>query len=193
MAKLRDPVTARRIEINRWLRVFEADGNVAAAWRCLRLARLWNRPIPEPILAELDRIAVAFEDEVTKRRTTMGKGVGLGRDAVGRIVAKTGRGSADPAAALVAWERDFALASAVAILRHDGDSEVAAVSRVALGTHDLSFGVTFDDDRVSVGSVITPSVSVDVVRQAVRRVKTLFGDEPDGSEIGDLKQTPSTL
>lgn len=170
----------RAAELRRWQAVFEHDGNKAAAWRCYHLARAWSLPIPESVLSELDRIAMAIGSEVERSRKPNGKpkdasndDAGLSSDRVGRIVTQAYRGSADPAAALIAWERDFEVASAVGGLRAGGMSEVAAVTRVAAGTKDLAYGVRIEEDTAGFGPVPTPALSIDLVRRAVRRVKAL--------------------
>jgi hypothetical protein len=179
MAPILQPERHAAIELRRWQAVFEHDGNKAAAWRCFRLARLWHLPIPASVLAELDRIAEAFETEVPQARTARTKrdgNVGLGFERVGRIVTEAGPGSNEPSAAIVQWERDFALDSAVGLLRFEGMSEVAAVERVAAGTTHYAWGFHFKSERVAFQTVPTPATSVDTVRRAVRRVRRLMMD-----------------
>ncbi|MDQ0445494.1 hypothetical protein, partial [Methylobacterium persicinum] len=68
MPALFDLDKERAAELRRWQAVFQRDGNKAAAWRCYRLARAWSLPIPESVMAELDRVAAAIGDEVERTR-----------------------------------------------------------------------------------------------------------------------------
>ena len=191
MAKLFDPEHERPIELRRWQAVFERDGNKAAAWRCYRLARAWGLPVPVSVWAEFDRIAQAFDETVERTRGPLAERednadtVGLGRDHVGRIVTEAGRGAADPATALLAWERDFAVASAVDLLRYGGKSEKQAVERVANGTDQLAWGLIFSPDGIAFGPRRTPALSPNAVRRAVRRVRGLSTDMTEIAELNN--------
>lgn len=183
MAKLWSIEKNGPAELRRWERVWETTGNVAAAWRCFRLARAWGLPVPLSVLAELDRVAAAIEAEVERVRaqeadaTVRGKPAGLRRETMARVITRSGRGSGEPAAELIRWERDFAIAAAVGVLRHlEGVTEKEAVARVAGGTKDLAHTLSFENDRVALIAVETPCVTIDVVRWAVRRVRRLLPD-----------------
>lgn len=191
MAVLFDPEEARPVELRRWRAVFERDGNKAAAWRCYRLARAWGLPVPPSVLAEFDRIAEAFDGAVERTRTYHAgareddQPPGLGRDHVGRVVTEAGRGAVDPAAALLAWERDFAVAVAVDTLRQRGASEGRAVERVAAGTAGIAWGLTFAGPVVSFGPLETPALSLDAVRRSVRRVRELSTNMSESADLND--------
>lgn len=192
MVALFDLAAERANELRRWQCLFERDGNKAAAWRCFRLARAWGLPIPDSVLAELDRIAAAFDAEVDRTRAIRGNPkrgendkAGLGTGRVGSIVTEAGRGSTDPAVALLDWERDFEISSAVDMLRRQGWTEAAAVECVAKGTVDLAWGVRVREDTVCVDPVPTPQRSSELVRRAVRRVKALTADT---TETPDLRE-----
>jgi len=192
MVALFDLNLARADELRRWQSLFEHDGNKAAAWRCYRLARTWGLPIPLSVLAELDRVAAAFDSEVDRARALRnnpGRGendnAGLSTARVGRIVTEAGPGSTDPAVGLLDWERDFEISSAVEMLRRQGWTEAAAVERVALGTIDLAWGIRIQKDTVIVGPVPTPARSAELVRRAVRRVKALAKDTTETPDLND--------
>lgn len=95
MAKLFKPEVARPIELSRWDAIWRLDRNSAAAWRCFRLARAWELPIPPTVLDELDRIASGFEAMIHA-----GAKMKLDHPTVGRLVVQGRRGSTDPAAGI---------------------------------------------------------------------------------------------
>lgn len=191
MVALFDLAAERANELRRWQCLFERDGNKAAAWRCFRLARAWGLPIPDSVLAELDRIAAAFDETIEQVRQTQADGQreaavsGLSIERAGRIITEAGRGSTDPAVGLLAWERDFHIASAVQALRLEGWTEAAAVQRVSDGTEDLAYRARVEEDTVIFGPVPTPPRSSELVRRAVRRVKALAADT---TETPDLRE-----
>ncbi len=195
MVALFDLDQARAAELRRWQTVFEHDGIKAAAWRCYRLARAWRLPVPASVLGELDRIAAAIDGEVERIRAEHADAVrrendnsGLSINRVGRIVTEAGRGSTDPAAALIAWERDFEIAWAVGALRSSGLTEAAAVERVSRGTKDLAWGVRVEEDTVGFGPVPTPARSPELVRRAVRRVRALATDTTEMTDLNDATE-----
>lgn len=191
MAALFDLAAERMNELRRWQCLFERDGNKAAAWRCFRLARAWDLPIPDSVLAELDRIAAAFDETIEQVRETQADGhrkaaiKGLSIERAGRIITEAGPGSTDPAVGLLAWERDFLIASAVQGLRLGGWTEAAAVERVSEGTEDLAYRTRVEEDIVIFGPAPTPPRSSELVRRAVRRVKALAADT---TETPDLRE-----
>lgn len=182
MARLWTIETESRTQLQRWTAVWDQTANSAVGWRVYRLARFLGEPVPASVMGEFDRIADGFQAEIEGLRdfrgapSRRGRPPGLRSETVGRIVTRSGRGASDPASVLLAWERDFNLAAAVAILRGRGESEAVAAEIVAAGTKDLIQSVTFEAGRGRLHPTETPPVSIDVVRRAVRRVRRLLPD-----------------